>query len=156
MFGVRSKVRSVGTHFHSTFQWLETVGGGEAFILAKREESGVLDILFIGMRQIMVFFSDKSMYKALERRPPCFFFPMKSIWSVSVQPKMCFFVWKATWRMILTVDQLQKEVSLRNKKARRQNHLLHCAKAMFLWELLFSLAGVMHHQKRSARRTKYC
>ena len=49
----------------------------------------------------------KAMYKTLEQKSSPSL-PWKSIWRSGVQPKLCFFTWEATWRKILTLDQVQK------------------------------------------------
>ena len=94
-------------------------------------------------------FSVKSMYKALESRSSIPF-PMKTIWSTCVQPKLCFFASEATWGKFLTLDQLYKigfvlanRCFLCQECEETVNHLLlHCAKTRELWELLFALFGI--------------
>ena len=47
----------------------------------------------------------KALYKALEMESTrCF--PMKIIWNLSVQSKVSFFAWEATWGKVLTLDQV--------------------------------------------------
>ncbi|RVX07796.1 putative ribonuclease H protein [Vitis vinifera] len=52
-------------------------------------------------------FSVKSLYKSLVSRHPISF-PSSAIWKVTVQPKVSFFGWVATWGKALTLDQLQR------------------------------------------------
>ncbi|RVW73236.1 LINE-1 reverse transcriptase-like [Vitis vinifera] len=74
----------------------------------------------------------------------------RAIWKVSVQPRVRFFGWEATWGKALTLDQLQKRGwALANGCYLCQRHeesidhvLLHCEKARTLWALLFSMFGV--------------
>ena len=89
-------------------------------------------------------FSLEAMYKVLEARPS-FSCPLANIWSVLVQPKLCFFAWEATWGKILTLDQLQRRgFALANRCFLCQeveetaNHLLlPYAVTRVLWDLLF-------------------
>ncbi|KAL6323476.1 hypothetical protein AAG906_039048 [Vitis piasezkii] len=77
-------------------------------------------------------------------------FPSGSIWRASVPPKVIFFAWEASWRKVLTLDQLQRRGHfLANRcflclsEVKMVDHLLlHCAKTRVLWNLLFSLVGV--------------
>ena len=52
-------------------------------------------------------FSVKSLYKSLVSGHPTSF-PSSAIWKVSVQPRVSFFGWEATWGKALTLDQLQR------------------------------------------------
>ena len=94
-------------------------------------------------------FSVKSLYKSLVSGHPVSF-PSSAIWKVSVQPRVSFFGWEATWGKALTLDQLQKRgwalanrcyLCQRNEES-IDHILLHCEKARTLWVLLFSLFGV--------------
>ncbi|RVW40434.1 Protein arginine N-methyltransferase 2 [Vitis vinifera] len=91
----------------------------------------------------------KSLYKSLVSGYPISF-PSSAIWKVSVQPRVSFFGWEATWGKALTLDQLQRRGwALANRCYLCQRHeesidhiLLHCDKARTLWVLLFSMFGV--------------
>ncbi|RVX07165.1 hypothetical protein CK203_053510 [Vitis vinifera] len=91
----------------------------------------------------------KSLYKSLVSGHPISF-PSSAIWKVSMQPKVSFFGWEATWGKALTLDQLQRRGwALVNRCYVCQRHeesidhiLLHCDKARTLWVLLFSMFGV--------------
>ncbi|RVX21313.1 hypothetical protein CK203_001961 [Vitis vinifera] len=52
-------------------------------------------------------FSVKSLYKSLVSGHPISF-PSSAIWKVTVQPRVSFFGWEATWGKTLTLDQLQR------------------------------------------------
>ncbi|CBI18590.3 unnamed protein product, partial [Vitis vinifera] len=52
-------------------------------------------------------FSVKSLYRALQS-DSLVSFPSKIIWNSSVQPKLSFFAWEASWGKVLTLDWLQK------------------------------------------------
>ena len=52
-------------------------------------------------------FSVKSLYRALQS-DSLVSFPSKIIWNSSVQPKLSFFTWEASWGKVLTLDWLQK------------------------------------------------
>lgn len=71
-------------------------------------------------------FSVRAMYKAMDSMPTPNF-PLANIWSVCIQPKLCFFMWESTRGKILTLEQLQRRgLGLANrcvscaKKKRRQ------------------------------------
>ena len=61
-----------------------------------------------------------------------------------------FFAWEASWRKVLTQDQLKRRgwilanrCSLCCAEEETINHILvHCSKAKVLWDLVFSLFGV--------------
>ena len=84
-------------------------------------------------------FSVKSLYFALEAGCPSLF-PSSCIWNMSVQPKISFFEWEATWGKTLTLDIVQKKGrTLTNrcfmclKKEKTIDHLfLHCSKTRVL------------------------
>ena len=67
-------------------------------------------------------------------------------------PKVTFFSWEASWGKVLTLEQLQRrEFSLANKcflclsEVETMDHLLlHYVKTRVLWNLLFSLFGVLN------------
>ncbi|RVW82307.1 putative ribonuclease H protein [Vitis vinifera] len=94
-------------------------------------------------------FSVKSLYKSLVSGHPISF-PSSAIWKVTVQPKVSFFGWVATWGKALTLDQLQRRGwALANRCYLCQKHeesidhiLLHCEKVRTLWVLLYSMFGV--------------
>ncbi|RVX21218.1 hypothetical protein CK203_002275 [Vitis vinifera] len=94
-------------------------------------------------------FSVKSLYKSLVSGHPISF-PSSAIWKVTVQPKVSFFGWEATWGKALTLDQLQRRGwALANRCYLCQKHeesidhiLLHCEKVRTLWVLLYSMFGV--------------
>ena len=94
-------------------------------------------------------FSVKSLYKSLVSGHLASF-PSLVIWKVSVQPRVSFFGWEATWGKALTLDQLQRRgLALANRCYLCQRNeesidhiLLHCEKPRTLWVLLFSLFGV--------------
>ena len=77
-------------------------------------------------------------------------FPMKNIWKSSVQTKVSFFAWQASWGKVLTLDQVKKRGwALANRcyfcqvEEESIDHLLlHCEKTRVLWEMLFTLFGV--------------
>ena len=50
----------------------------------------------------------KSLYKVLELDSSVCF-PVKIIWNHWVQPKISFVAWAASWRKVLTLDQIQKK-----------------------------------------------
>ncbi|RVW50950.1 hypothetical protein CK203_071256 [Vitis vinifera] len=64
--------------------------------------------------------------------------------------KVGFFAWEASWRKVLTLDQLKRRGwNLANRcflccaEEEMINHILiHCSKARVLWELVFALFGV--------------
>ena len=94
-------------------------------------------------------FSVKSLYNTLE--PSCAVpFPWSIIWSPCVPTKVGFFAWEASWRKVLTLDQLKRRGwNLANRcflccvEEETINHILiHCSKARVLWELVFALFGV--------------
>ncbi|RVW55047.1 hypothetical protein CK203_067034 [Vitis vinifera] len=94
-------------------------------------------------------FSVKSLYKSLVSGHPISF-PSSAIWKVTVQPRVSFFGWEATWGKTLTLDQLQRRGwALANRCYVCQRHeesidhiLLHCDKTRTLWVLLFSMFRV--------------
>ncbi|RVX21575.1 putative ribonuclease H protein [Vitis vinifera] len=94
-------------------------------------------------------FSVKSLYKSLVSGHPISF-PSSAIWKVTVQPRVSFFGWEATWGKALTLDQLQRRGwALANRCYLCQRHeesidhiLLHCDKVRTLWVLLYSMFGV--------------
>ncbi|RVW43982.1 DEAD-box ATP-dependent RNA helicase 17 [Vitis vinifera] len=94
-------------------------------------------------------FSVKSLYKSLVSGHPISF-PSSAIWKVTVQPRVSFFGWEATWGKALTLDQLQRRGwALANRCYLCQRHeesidhiLLHCEKVRTLWVLLYSMFGV--------------
>ena len=47
----------------------------------------------------------KSIYKALDTSPNVSL-PWPMVWMSCVQPKFCFFTWKAAWDKVLSLDQL--------------------------------------------------
>ena len=95
-------------------------------------------------------FSIKSLCSILERGGSSMF-PSKSIWRIRVPPKVTFFSWEASWGKVLTLEQLQRrEFSLANKcflclsEVETMDHLLlHYVNTRVLWNLLFSLFGVL-------------
>ena len=105
-------------------------------------------------------FSVKSLYKALESESSIYF-PMKIIWNSCVQPKISFFAWEASWGKTLTLNQIQKRgwalvnrCYLCHSNEESINHLLlHCVKTRALWEMLFSLFGVLWVVPFSVRET---
>ena len=94
-------------------------------------------------------FSVKSLCKALdpERQGD---FPARVIWNSMVPPRVSFFAWEATWKKVLTLDQIQRRgcplangcyLCLLEEKS--IDHIrLHCELPRSLWNLLFSLFGV--------------
>ena len=64
---------------------------------------------------------------------------------------MDFFAWEVSWGKILTLDQLKRKVwSITNKrflccveKESIDHILIYCIKVRVLWELLFTLFGVI-------------
>ena len=105
-------------------------------------------------------FSVKPLYKALEPvSTGCF--PMKIICNSSVQPKVSFFAWEASWGKVLTLDQVQKRGwALANRCYLCQAHeesinhlLLHCEKKREVWKLFFTLFGVYWVFPSSVRET---
>ncbi|KAL6315550.1 hypothetical protein AAG906_000853 [Vitis piasezkii] len=63
------------------------------------------------MERIDGKFSVKSLFIALEAGGSSLF-PSSFIWNVNVQPKISFFAWEATWGKTLTLDLVQKRMSL--------------------------------------------
>ena len=113
------------------------------------------------MKQRVVFFSTKSLYKALELGSSVLF-PMKNIWKSCVQPKVSFFTWEASWGKVLTLDQVKKRgQALANRcyfcQAEEESidHylLLHCEKTRVLWEMPFTLFVVSWVFPSSVRET---
>ena len=52
-------------------------------------------------------FTVKSLYNILKPdNSVCF--PLRIIWNLWVQPKLCFFAWEATWGNALTLDEVQR------------------------------------------------
>ena len=105
-------------------------------------------------------FSAKSLYSILKSgNSPLF--PSGSIWRSSTPPKVAFFAWEASWRKVLTLDQLQRRRHfLTNRcflclsKVETIDHLLlHCAKTRVLWNLLFSRFGVSWILSCSVKKT---
>ena len=47
-----------------------------------------------------------SVYVQGLRTKTLYSFPMKGVWRTFVQPKLCFFAWEATWKKVLTFNQL--------------------------------------------------
>ncbi|RVX06966.1 putative ribonuclease H protein [Vitis vinifera] len=92
---------------------------------------------------------EESLYKSLVSGHPISF-PSSAIWKVTVQLKVSFFGWVATWGKALTLDQLQRRGwALANRCYLCQKHeesidhiLLHCEKVRTLWVLLYSMFGV--------------
>ena len=105
-------------------------------------------------------FSVKSLYKAVELESSIYF-PMKIIWNSWVQPKVCFFAWEASWGKALTLDQIQKRgwalpnrCYLCHSNEESIDHLLlHCVKTRALWEVFFSLFGVLWVFPSSVKET---
>ena len=72
---------------------------------------------------------------------------------------MGFFVWEASWRKVLTLDQLKRRGwTLANRcffyladKESTNHILIHYTKIRVLWELLFALFGVTWVLPCSAR-----
>ncbi|RVW61029.1 hypothetical protein CK203_045822 [Vitis vinifera] len=77
-------------------------------------------------------------------------FPWNIIWSPCVPTKVGFFAWEASWRKVLTLDQLKRRRwNLANRcflccaEKKTINHILiHCSKARVLWDLVFTLFSV--------------
>ncbi|RVX05596.1 hypothetical protein CK203_027274 [Vitis vinifera] len=87
----------------------------------------------------------KSLYKVLEL-DSLVCFPVKIIWNHWVQPKISFVAWAASWRKVLTLDQIQKkgwaitnDVFLCQDYEESIDHLLlHCEKTREVWNLFFT------------------
>jgi hypothetical protein len=94
-------------------------------------------------------FEVKSYYKVLSS-PIQSYFPWKSIWKVKVPPRVAFFVWTATLRKILTLDNLRKRniivmewCFMCKSFGESIDHLfLHCMVATELWRTILQIFGV--------------
>ncbi|RVW54221.1 hypothetical protein CK203_080171 [Vitis vinifera] len=117
--------------------------------VVKRSNSQRVDDRVIWRETNCGKFSVKSLYKSLVSGHPISF-PSSAIWKVSMQPRVSFFGWEATWGKALTLDQLQRRGwALANRCYLCQRHeesidhiLLHCDKVRTLWVLLYSMFGV--------------
>ena len=96
-------------------------------------------ILFKG--SINEAFYMKIMYMMLDCSPQVVF-PSRTIWNPVIPPIMGFFAWEASWRKILTLDQLKRRgrafsnrCFLCEEDDEDINHmLLHCKNARMLWD----------------------
>ena len=76
-------------------------------------------------------------------------FPFRTIWNPVISPTMGFFVWETSWGKVLTLDQLKRRgralanrCFLCEEDEEDINHLLlHCKKAIMLWDLFLSIVG---------------
>ena len=95
-------------------------------------------------------FTVKSLYKSLVHSSAVSF-PCNIIWSPYVPTKVSFFAWETSWEKVLTQDQLKRRGwILANRcclccvEEETINHILvHCFKAKILWDLVFSLFGLI-------------
>jgi len=86
-------------------------------------------------------------------------FPWKSIWKVKVLPRMSFFVWTATLRKILTLDNLRKRNIIVMEwcymckiSGESIDHLfLHYMVAIELWRTIMQMFGVEWVMPRSVK-----
>jgi hypothetical protein len=86
-------------------------------------------------------------------------FPWKSIWKVKVLPRMAFFVWTATLRKILTLDNLRKRNIIVMEwcymckiSGESIDHLfLHYMVAIELWRTIMQMFGVEWVMPRSVK-----
>ena len=94
-------------------------------------------------------FSVKSFYSSLASKgaDP---FPHDTAWNSWAPVGVHFFAWEATWGKILTLDQLKKRgwklpkrcYMCKEEEETSDHILLHCPKALILWQLVFALFGV--------------
>lgn len=95
-------------------------------------------------------FSIKAFYffLELEESKP---FPVDVVWNPWTLMRMGFFTYEVAWGSILTLDQLKRKgLSLGNRFYMYQrerkfvDHILsHCATTRILWQLVFSLFGIV-------------
>ena len=95
-------------------------------------------------------FDIRSYYSALRGSQPVSF-PWKAIWGVRVPRRVAFFTWSAVWGRILTADNLMRRgYHLAGRcymcccEGETICHLLlHCPKAMGMWNFVFRSFGFM-------------
>jgi len=92
----------------------------------------------------------KSYYKVLYS-PIQFSFPWKSIWKVKIPLRVVFFVWLATLRKILTLNNLRQRNIIaiewcymcKSCGESIDNLFLHCMVATKLWNTILQMFGVV-------------
>ena len=93
-------------------------------------------------------FSIRTMYRGLDLSPKIDF-PFRSVWNSVVPSKISFFAWKASWKNMITLDQLKRrgravanKCCLCEKEEETIDHLLiHYKIARMLWDLFLTIVG---------------
>ena len=78
-------------------------------------------------------------------------FALKIIWNSWIPLKVSFFTQEACWEMVPTLDQLQRRgwmltnrYALCKRELESIDHILfHCDKARILWQLVFTIFGIL-------------